>query len=209
MNDDRSVSPDRGFSLLELLIVLAVFSLILGGLFSSAKTAQARYGFAQDILDSQQSARSAIDMMSREIRQAGFPKTEYYDAALGWNASNSNKVATGFITVNSTQMGFEGDINEDGIVELVEYRLNGTVLERSAVAKPSGGGTPTSSFVPMANNIRTLTFNYYDTNGNSTTTAASVKSVSISLDLSTNLFDPQAKTLQTVSLAARVCVRNE
>lgn len=208
MNDDLSVSSERGFSLLELLIVLAVFSLILGGLFSSAKNAQARYSFEQDILDSQQSARSAVDMMSREIRQAGFPKIGYYDTALGWNSSNSDKVAAGFITVGSTQMGFEGDINEDGIVELVEYRLNGTVLERSAVAKPAGGGTPTSSFIPLANNIRTLTFNYFDTNGNSTTTPASVKSVAISLDLSTNQFNPQSRRLQTFSLSARVCVRN-
>lgn len=208
MNDDLTGTSARGFSLLELLIALSVFSLILGGLFSSAQKAQARYGFEQDILESQQSARSALDMMSREIRQAGFPKTGYYDTDLGWNASNCDKVAIGFITVNATQMGFEGDINEDGIVELIEYRLNGTVLERSAVAKPAGGGTPTSSFIPMANNIRTLTFTYFDSNGVSTTTAASVRSVAIALDLSTNRFNPQTKRLQTVSLSSRVFVRN-
>ena len=198
--------PD-GFSLVELLVALSVFALILGGVFTVLDKSQNRYQFEQDVAEAQQTARNTVDQMDREIHLAGFPKRSYYDSALGLD-NNSNKIAAGFTTSNATDVIFEGDINDDGIVEVVEYRLNGSTLQRSAVAKPGGGTAATPVFNSLAENVRTLSFTYYDSSGATTTTAANVRSVRISLNLGTNRVDPESRRLRTVSVSSQALARN-
>jgi prepilin-type N-terminal cleavage/methylation domain-containing protein len=197
----------KGFSLIELMVVLAVFTFIFGGLFSVINKGQIRYGFEQDLTEAQQSARNAIDMMEREIRLAGFPKTSYYDGALGYDA-NSNTIAKGFTTSNATDMIFEGDINEDGIVEVVEYNLSGSTLQRSAVAKPGGGVAATPSFKTLSENVRSLSFTYYDSAGSTTTVPANVRRVQVDLNLGTSRVDPETRRLRTVSVSTMALARN-
>jgi type II secretory pathway component PulJ len=207
MRKNWTRSGEKGFSFLELLIVLGVFSFIVGGLFSVLQRSQTRYQFEQDVTEAQQAARTAVDLMEREIRLAGFPKLSYYDAALGYTA-NSSVISLGFVTTNSTDLIFEGDINEDGIVEVVEYRLNGTVLERSAVAKPGGGTAATPAFKTLAENVRTLSLTYFDSANNSTSTPASVKRVVVNLNLSTNKVDPENRRIRTVSATTSALAKN-
>jgi type IV pilus assembly protein PilW len=197
----------RGFSLVELLVVLAVFTFIVGGLFTVLNKGQIRFAFEQDVTEAQQSARNAIDMMGREIRLAGFPKTSYYDGALGYN-TNSNTIAKGFTRSNATDMVFEGDINEDGIVEVVEYSLSGSTLQRSTVAKPGGGVAATPSFKTLAENVRSLGFTYYDAAGSTTAVPANVRRVQINLNLSTSRVDLETRRLRTVSVSTMALARN-
>jgi type IV pilus assembly protein PilW len=204
---EKNHSSCTGFSLVELLVVLAVFTFIVGGLFSVLNKGQIRYGFEQDVTEAQQSARNAIDIMGREIRLAGFPKTSYYDGALGYN-TNSNTIAKGFTTSSATDMVFEGDINEDGIVEVVEYNLSGSTLQRSAVPKPGGGVAATPSFKTLAENVRSLSFTYYDAAGNTTAVPANVRRVQVNLNLSTSRVDPETRRLRTVSVSTMALARN-
>jgi type II secretory pathway component PulJ len=203
----KNHKPCVGFSLVELLVVLSVFTFVVGGVFTVFSKGQTRYAFEQDVTEAQQSARNAIDMMEREIRLAGFPKTSYYDTALGYTI-NSNTVAKGFTTSNATDMVFEGDINEDGIVEVVEYNLNGSTLQRSAVAKPGGGVAATASFKILSENVRSLSFTYYDAAGTTTTVPANVRRVQVDLNLSTNKVDPETRRLRTVSVSTMALARN-
>jgi prepilin-type N-terminal cleavage/methylation domain-containing protein len=197
----------KGFSLIELLVVLSIFTFIMGGIFTVYNKGQGRFVFEQDVAEAQQTARNVVDMMEREIRLAGFPKTTYYDSALGYN-TNSNTIATGFTTSNGTDMIFEGDINEDGIADVVEYNLNGTTLQRSAVAKPGGGVAATPSFKTLAENVRSLTFTYYNSSGVTTTVPANVRRVKVNLNLSTNRVDPDSRRLRTVSVSTMAFARN-
>lgn len=199
----------QGFSLLELLIVLGVFTFIVGGIFSNLSQSQTRYQFEQEVAEVQQSARNAVDIMERDIKLAGFPKSTYYDSTLNWTSANSNRVAAGFITITATSLGFEADVEEDSIVELVQYRLNNGVLERSAVDKPVGGGTPASVWQTLANNVTALTFTYLDSTGAVTTDASMVKRVQIELSMNTTNVDPQNKTKRrTISIQTLASVRN-
>ena len=203
----KTESKQKGFSLLELLIVLVVFSFIIGGLFNVLHRSQDRYQFEQDVAEAQETARNSVDMMAREIRLAGFPKTTCYDSALGYTTASS-QVSAGFTTSNSSDMIFEGDINEDGVVDVVEYRLNGANLERSAVAKPGGGVAATPSFKTLAENVRTLSFTYQDSAGSATTTPANVRTVQVNLNLSTNKVDPESRRLRTVAVNTTAIARN-
>ena len=109
MQTRRAIST-HGFSLLELLIVLAVFSFIVGGIFNNLTQSQKRYQFEQEVAEVQQTARNAVDIMEREIKLAGFPIASYYDSALNWTSANSERVAAGFITLGATNLVFEADL---------------------------------------------------------------------------------------------------
>ena len=207
MQTRRAIST-HGFSLLELLIVLAVFSFIVGGIFNNLTQSQKRYQFEQEVSEVQQAARNAADIMEREIKLAGFPIASYYDSALNWTSANSERVAAGFITLGATNLVFEADLLEDGIVDRVEYRLNGTTLERSARDKTAGGGAPAAVYQTLATNVTALTFSYLNSTGSATTVPADVRSVGILFNINTTSVDPQNRNQRTITLQTRAAVRN-
>jgi prepilin-type N-terminal cleavage/methylation domain-containing protein len=207
---------EKGFSLIELLIVLFVFTFIVGGLFNILGRSQNRYQFEQEVADIQQVARNCLDLMEREIRLAGFPKETYYDSSNNWTATNSNRVARFFLdpsnpdagtATSPTSMLFEGDIDEDGVVESVRYRLNGTDLERSAVDKASGA-TPATDYRAIAQNVTAATFTYLDSGGATTANSSLVRAVRIQLQLTTASRDPESRRLRTVSVQTTALIRN-
>jgi prepilin-type N-terminal cleavage/methylation domain-containing protein len=208
-----SRTQQKGFSLIELAIVLAVFTFIMGGVFTVLARSQNRYHFEQEVADIQQTARNCIDLVEREIRLVGFPKASYYDSTLGRTQSNSNLVSRRFIapsgtTTNATDLLFEGDIDEDGIVDVVEYRLNNNNLERSAVDKPADASAATPSFQVIAQNVAALSFTYLDRDGNTTTDPAAVQAVQIALTLLTTSLDPENRNRRTITVQTRAVVRN-
>ena len=207
MQTRRAIST-HGFSLLELLIVLAVFSFIVGGIFNNLTQSQKRYQFEQEVSEVQQAARNAADIMEREIKLAGFPIASYYDSALNWTSANSERVAAGFITLGATNLVFEADLLEDGIVGRVEYRLNGTTLERSARDKTAGGGAPAAVYQTLATNVTALTFSYLNSSGSATTVPADVRSVGILFNINTTSVDPQNRNRRTITVQTQAAVRN-
>jgi len=207
MQTRRAVST-HGFSLLELLIVLAVFSFIMGGIFTNLTQSQTRYQFEQEVAEVQQTARNAVDIMEREIKLAGFPIPTYYDSSLNWTSANSERVAAGFITLGATNLVFEADLLEDGIVDRVQYRLNGTTLERSAQNKTAGGGAPAAVYQTLATNVTGLTFSYLNSTGSATTIPSEVRSVDILFNINTTSVDPQNRNRRTITVQTRAAVRN-
>ena len=211
-----SKAPKNGFSLIELLIVLFVFTFVMGGIFNVLVRSQNRYRFEQDVAEAQQMARNSIELMEREIRLAGFPQSSYYDSSNNWSATNSTKVARYFLdctnpdtgtTLSSSQMLFEGDIDEDGVVESVRYRLNGTDLERSVEDKTSGS-TPSAVYRVIARNVTALTLSYLTATGTTTTNSSLVRAVRIQLTLTTTQRDPESRKLRNVSIETTALARN-
>ena len=136
MSAKQSLQAKKGFSLLEMLIVLAIFTFIVGSIFGSLSQSQIRYQFEQEVAEVQQSARNAMDIMEREIKLAGFPKASYYDSTQNWTIANSNRVAQGFITISATNLVLEADVEEDGIVERVDYNLASGTLDSPLAPTP-------------------------------------------------------------------------
>ena len=197
MQTQRALPIHGGFSLLELLIVLAVFSFIVGGIFSNLTQSQTRYQFEQEVAEVQQTARNAVDIMEREIKLAGFPIPSYYDSALNWTSANSERVAAGFVTLGATNLVFEADLVEDGIVDRVEYRLNG-----------AGGGAPAAVYQTLATNVTGLTFSYLNSSGSTTTVPSEVRSLGVLFNINTTNVDPQNRNRRTITVQTRAAVRN-
>jgi type II secretory pathway pseudopilin PulG len=119
--------------LLEVMVVLLLFSLVLGGLLTTLLTGQASYASAEAYVQVQQEVRRAFDDMTRELREAGGTITAAADqldfqVSLGYDRTDlagcpASAVCWGTQAANGLeQSGWS-----------VRYRLDGTQLIREVL----------------------------------------------------------------------------
>src|SRR5438876_7986157 len=82
----------RGFSLLELMIVLIIILSISAAIFQTINLTTQRSSAEQTKIDMFQEAREFMDQMSRDLRQAGYP-----------SARNMDPVVFGVLTLTPPQ----------------------------------------------------------------------------------------------------------
>lgn len=82
-------TKQKGFSLIELMVVAAVFTIITGAVFTVLIVAEQRYKIEADVLDSFNGANVAMDQITRDIHQAGFPPANSYAAGLPQNFTSN------------------------------------------------------------------------------------------------------------------------
>ena len=165
-----------GFSLLEMMVVVLVFTIISGAVFQLLDVAQQRYKMESEFLDSFQGARLALDQITRDIHVAGYPPQSIVPVAVA--TANPQLVAVPFAwspgypgapcTVNATcaaaggpaafDLIIETDIdpqNNNG-VEWIRYQLQGTTLMRAVVPKQAGADPAAKTLpalVPYVENV--------------------------------------------------------
>ena len=69
----------KGFSLIEVMLVMAVFMVVSGAVFSLLGSAQVRYRSEQQLVEALQGARIGLDVLTRDIHRAGYPPINSYD----------------------------------------------------------------------------------------------------------------------------------
>lgn len=70
---DKDANHDQqGYTLVEILVVMLISFIILGGVYKALTTESIEYDEEQIILDMQLNARAAFDIISADIRKAGF-----------------------------------------------------------------------------------------------------------------------------------------
>ena len=79
----------KGFSLIELLMVVIVFTAVTGSVFLLLDVSQQRYRMESEFLDSFQGARLGLDQMTRDIHSAGYPPGNAFQGGV----NPGNKVA--------------------------------------------------------------------------------------------------------------------
>ena len=81
---------ENGFSLIELLMAVAIAGVVVGGVYSVYLTQQKSYLAQQEIVALQQSLRAAMQLMERDIRMAGY--TPYEESSAGIQTANTNAI---------------------------------------------------------------------------------------------------------------------
>ena len=164
----------KGFTLLEILVAMAVFGVVVGAVYSAYYTQQRSYEAQTEVSFMNQNLRAAILLMERELRMAGCDPTQGANA--GFTTASSNTVAfTMDIRGDSAGSDPDGDTLDSG--EAITY----------ALGDPDGDGDTdlTRNNVMIAENIDALDFVYLDEDGNVITNPASnissIRSIQISL----------------------------
>ena len=139
----------RGFTLLELLVVLAIQGILLAAVATSFTGQLTAYDLQEQISAMQQNARAAMTMVIREARTAG------YDPARAGFAGLTYDPARLVIAADRNGDGDLGDANERVVYF---HDSDGLKLRRDT----GGGGQP------LAEDIEGFSVEYLDAAGNAT-----------------------------------------
>lgn len=95
------LNGERGYTLAELLIVVAILGMVAAAIFGVSHVSQQTYTRAAALEDAQLGARAGLDRMASELRMAG---------AYWTNATDAGNAIT---AASATSITFRGDINAD------------------------------------------------------------------------------------------------
>jgi prepilin-type N-terminal cleavage/methylation domain-containing protein len=167
---DTTRSPDRGFTLVELLVVTGVAGVMLAAFTAFYLSEQRSLRHHQLDVEVSQALRTALEQMSRDLRSARRDVTRDYLAGTG----GANPT---FVTWTASQVEFELDANDDGdktdVGEHKGFRLSGTAIQQY--------DDSSNNWATLADFADTLTFTYLACDRTAATTADGIAAVEISL----------------------------
>jgi len=122
----RFAADRRGFTLLEILIALSTFLVVLFAVYTSFESSQATYAAGEQKADIQQSARIAMEMMSADLRLAGY----------------GFPTGAGAVTVATpTDISFWADLNNASTVIVADVGAGNTTLSVQSATGIQAGNT--------------------------------------------------------------------
>ncbi len=163
---------ESGFTLVELLIAMAISGIVLGAAVNTFLAQRWSYALQEHVTAMTQGTRAALEMVTREVRMAGY-----------------NPARTSFdgITYDPTQVQIRADLNGDGDTadanETIAYVYNPATQE---LMRETDGSSQ-----PIADHIQAFTFDYVDGAGTSTTTTANIRQIRITITARTATPDPR------------------
>jgi len=171
-----------GFTLIEMLISLAILVIVTGAVFQQINSMQKKSASEAVNVDLTQQSREFINQTVRDLHMAGFPGPGMYSSPV----IRQSLVANGLVRVSPTEILLEGDVNNDGAVESVDILYvasdpndpNCPCIRRSAQPKIDADSfsQPTNLFYTETQQVFPPgtgagqsgedLFAYYDQNGN-------------------------------------------
>jgi prepilin-type N-terminal cleavage/methylation domain-containing protein len=168
--------PERGFTIMELMIATAIFLVICGAMFGLLQLSQQKYSSETQLSGAFQETRLAIDQIVRDFNVSGFPSQGVFSTlpantakyALSPVAWSPNYLANTPCALASPPLGapcttpgdfdliLESDFGNG--VTWIRYQLIGTTLFRSVVLKapvtdPAGATSDPAVMVPFLTNV--------------------------------------------------------
>jgi type IV pilus assembly protein PilW len=170
----------RGFTLLELLVGMAISALVMTAIYATFKNQHEMYINQGIIVSAQQNLRAGMLFMEREIRMAGCDPLGA--GGMGIRVANANSISF-TLDYRGTADGSDSDgVSDDKNEDIVYALLNGNLVRTIPISGPPPTRTDT-----IAENIGALNFVYLDVSSVPLTTPlteanrANIRSVQITM----------------------------
>lgn len=222
-----SSEGQRGFSLLELVIVVAILTTVLGVVVRGTIELQKRSAIETTTVDLTQQSRQFMDQVVKDLHHAGYPSVRMYDPAT--SAANPALYGQGLVSISSNAIQFEGDVDGSGNVSVVFVQLNPLngpcpcTLQRGSVYKQAylAGNMP--QYYTQVDNVMNLNpFSAILNDGTATelpcsiaaggcpdgNSMANIKAVGLTLNVRTAAPSGEDGAFSTVSMASEAKINN-
>jgi type IV pilus assembly protein PilW len=167
----------RGFTLIELIIAMAIGLIVFASVAATFTSQTRAYTAQEQINQMEQNARGALDIMSREIKMAGYKP--------------NGGTVSGVVSYSSTSLTIQADLDADGAIsmdaddyEQISYTYDSASQRISRQVGSAAADT-------LAENISAFAFTYYQASGTApATSAADIRRIKISITAKTEKPDP-------------------
>ncbi len=179
-----------GFTLVELMACILIAGVLLAGIYYVFISQQEAFSAQEQVAEMTQNIRGALDLMTREIRLAGY--------------KSSTGTFNGIQTASANSIRILADLNQDGGTsganEDITYTYDTGTMQiwRNDVS------------LPIADNITNLSFSYTLVDGTVTpnpSNPANIRKVTITITARTTIHD-HAGVYRTITLNTDVTPRN-
>jgi len=127
-----------GYSLIELLIAIAILGVILAGIFYSFGVQNEKYVIVDQVTDAQQSLRGVAEMVERDVRRSGYMVPH---AAAACAHDHTDRPDVLFLSETEAIRPLD-DLKQNAPELLVGDLGIGVVAVTSTTVQVTGGGTP-------------------------------------------------------------------
>lgn len=170
---------ENGFTLLELLVVMALSGIVMAAIYATFLSQQRSYRMTEQVVAVQQNLRGAMYFMERELRIAGYDPRRTNDFGV-----------TAIPAIAAQSITFTMDTaTENGIIdpgETITYQYNAGA---NTLTRDAGAGAQV-----IAENITGLTLTGMTGTGVATTVGANVRWVDVTI---TGTLGGHTRTLNT------------
>ncbi len=197
-----TASGERGNSLIDVLTSTLLLAILMALSYSFARAALISARVHEVKSEAQELAVMTLDVVTRELRMAGFSAAGRPLAAVTVAAAERVEVAS----------DFNGDGDTEDANETIAYSYNARDRE---IMRATGGGSPQ----PLTRNVppQGLRFRYFDRNGHelvpgsdglTPTDRSQVRRIDVLLHVELDNPDPHATTPLSATASTSVCLRN-
>lgn len=211
MNEKKSV---QGFSLIELLLAMSIGLVVLISTYSLFTIQSRHFSMQEQRAEMLQNARAGLDLITREIRMAGYNPMGSPDPCISpdiCSCKGTNNATIipcfGITAAAPDTLSFSSDLGGDRNLTGSNENITFDVYTSETSGKSCLGRTSNGSKQPVAENISALSFAYFDANNNVTTNLALVQKIRVSITAQTAKLDVN-QTYPTITLSSDIVPRN-
>lgn len=188
------MNDPRGFTLLELLITVTLMGIILAGINNTFQAQEKAYVLQDRVAEMNQNVRVALEIMSRDIRNAAYDPTKNDPT----NANFGTGAGARIQTATSTSLVFTQDQDGSGSIDASREWL-GYQYDAANDEIEQCSGSAGCTWNPIVDNIQSLLFRYIYADGDNSDEASANMPDDTDADLTNDFEDIREVEIQIVA----------
>jgi len=209
----RPRSSGEGFTLVELIIAVAVGLVVIGAAYMLFTVQNKQLGNQEVIAEMQQNARAAMDIITREIRMAGYNPHKTAPLTRCTGTTTTAAKCVGIKNAGANTISFTADLNGNGDLTAGTANPNENIIYDRYLNSGvySLGREANGTKYPLIANLDSLGFVYRDATGAVTSTLEDIYEIDVTIRTIAAKMDPSYPAnggYRTYTLTSKVNPRN-